>query len=110
MNKRIVNGMVGVITSNSYGSGWAFSDGEFNPARAFCPALVDALTKMASYKDVREAFERSFPDSYESSPTPLTLTLTWIPQGTQFRVVNYDGVEGVILKDKDRDPYRYMTV
>ena len=107
MNKRIVEGMIGIVTSNSYGAGWAFSDGEFNPARAFCPALVDALTKMASYADVREAIERSFPDMHGYGPTPLTLTLRWIPQGTQFRAVNCDGVEVLIFREQEPD--RYMT-
>jgi len=107
VEKRVINGMVGIVTSNTYGSGWAAPYGRFDPARAFCPALVDAMAKKAEHAEIIQVIKDNFPEFSKHGRDPFGLSLNWIQQGAEFRVVDCDGAEGIILKDRERR--RYMT-
>jgi len=107
MNKRVVGGMVGMVVSNTHGDGWAVPDGRFNPVRAFCPELVDAMALGLSHKEIVEVIKENFPEFSDHGRDPFGLSLVWVPCGAEFRVTDYDGVEGVVYKD--RGPHRYTT-
>ena len=105
MEKRVIEGRVGVVVSNTCGRRWAMCDGEFNPVRAFCPDLVDALHRKASHAEIGEVIKDNFPEYDGYGVDPFGLTLVWVPCGTQFRMVEYDGQEGIVYKDRERSRY-----
>jgi len=105
VEKRVIGGMVGVVVSNTHGRRWAMCDGRFNPVRAFCPELVDALARKASHKEIREVIKDNFPELSGYGADPFGLILVWVQQGTQFRMVEYDGQEGIVYKDRELSRY-----
>jgi len=105
MDKRVINGMVGIVTSNAYGDGWAAPYGRFNQGRAFCPALVDAMAMKASHAEIIQVIRDNFPEFSKHGRDPFGLSLNWIQQGAEFRVVDCDGAEGIVLRDRERHLY-----
>ena len=101
MNKVVRNGRVAVIHSCDWGAGWYSWHGV--EELLYLPQLVESL-------------ERPWSDTYETRTRPMLekvltehnlqtnlipdLAITWVPVGSRFFVLEYDGVETVIREDE----------
>ena len=109
MNKLIKDEKVGVLYSPGYGAGWYSWNTEL-PEVLFDPKLVDLVEKLDTVRYREVQFERiirlmedyvdkTYPDLFIGGMSELQVK--WIPQGTKFRIDEYDGAESVILQDED---------
>jgi hypothetical protein len=89
------DGKVAVLYSPGFGAGWYTWNLE-HPEIVFDPMIVDLiengdLDKLQNYVTVR------YPDIYAGGLGDLTIK--WIPEGTLFRIHEYDGSESVEIKE-----------
>lgn len=98
MNKYVKDGQVAVIVSADYGSGWSTwaKDEQDRLQRLFDPAVVDYLLT-GKFLELGQYITLRYPDSINRDPS--TLTINWLPEGTEFYVVDYDGLENIKIKD-----------
>ena len=94
-NKLIRDGQVAVLYSPEHGAGWSTWNQGY-PDLLFDPSIVEwleqgELDKISTYMTLR------YPDVYVGGFD--TLTIAWIPVGTKFRVVEYDGDEYIETLD-----------
>ena len=97
MDKYIRGGnLVGILYSPGFGAGWSTWNPEY-PDMAFDPGMIDLIAnnewdKAQTYATLKwpEASLEGFKN----------LSVTWLPQGTRFRVVEYDGAETIEIRDK----------
>ena len=89
--KHIVDGKVAVLYSTGLGAGWstwAYDDTEQAMAMdrdlvlAFLDGGVDALVKVTAQK---------YPDNYTGGAEDVVVA--WLPEGTRFEILEYDGSE-----------------
>jgi hypothetical protein len=97
MNKLIDNGKVAVLYSPGFGAGWSTWNAEV-PEILFDPAIVkfveeDQWAEMETYVTLK------YPGIYKGGMKDLAIA--WIPQGTWFKVNEYDGSESIELKEDD---------
>ena len=88
-------GKVAVLYSPGFGAGW-YTWNLKHPEIVFDPMIVDLiengdLDKLQNYVTVR------YPDIYAGGLSDLTIK--WIPEGTLFRIHEYDGSESVEIKE-----------
>jgi hypothetical protein len=94
MKKVVRDGKVAVIVSPGYGFGF-YTYGA--PVEAiFDPVLVE-LVENEKYKDAANYIEKTYPDAYIGD---ADLNVRWIPEGTKFRIDEYDGAENIVLLDE----------
>ncbi len=103
--KYIRDGQVAVLISPGFGAGWStWSRDEYGNDVLFDPWIVDIL--LSDQYDQKDKLERitahcavKYPNMYLGGMGDLTVR--WVPQGTLFRVTEYDGSELIELKDAD---------
>ena len=104
MNKVIENGFVAVLYSPGYGAGWStwnYEDG-LDEILLFQPALVEMVRNNRLneidtdwlVKNLGEEFRYVYCGGAEQ------LEIKWLPEGTIFRVDEYDGSESITITDK----------
>jgi len=96
MEKVVRDGKVAVVFSPQFGAGW-YTWNLQNPEILFDPTIVhyvetQELDKLETYVDLK------YPDLYLSGLGDLVIK--WIPEGTEFKIDEYDGNETIILKDQ----------
>lgn len=96
MNKLIRNGMVGVIYSPGFGAGWSTWNREY-PEIVFDPMIITFIEKQEIDK-IKTYIAVKYPDLYASDLEDLQVA--WLPEGTLFRIHEYDGNESVEVKEK----------
>lgn len=95
MNKVIRNGNVGVLISGGYGAGF-YTWGA--PLEAiFSPTLIN-LIEHHEYEKAIEFVKETWPDIYTGGV--LDLEVYWIPEGAQFIINEYDGLESIQLMNE----------
>jgi hypothetical protein len=102
-NRYIRDGQVAVLISPGFGAGWStWSRSEYGDAVLFDPWIVDIL--LSDQYNRKEKIDRicahcvlKYPDMHLGGASDLTVE--WIPQGTLFRITEYDGSESVELKE-----------
>ena len=104
MNKVIQNGHVAVLYSPGFGAGWyTWGMGHgYGEEMLFDPWIVDVLLSDEYTRD--EKTQRilahcavKYPDAYTGGVEDLCIE--WIPQGTAFRITDYDGNESIEYRD-----------
>ena len=95
MNKLIRDGMVAVLYSPDYGSGWYTWNLEM-PELLFDPAIVQ-LVEENKFDELKTYVTLKYPNIFDGGMDELKIA--WIPQGSIFRVNEYDGDESIELKD-----------
>ena len=95
MNKLVRDGMVAVLYSPDYGSGWYTWNNE-HPEILFDPAIVK-LIEEDKWDELQTYVILKYPKLITSGLGELRIA--WIPEGTMFRVNEYDGDESIELKD-----------
>jgi len=95
MNKLIRDGMVAVLYSPDYGSGW-FTWNQDYPEILFDPAIVQ-LVEENKFDELKTYVTLKYPKIFIGGMDDLKVEL--IPEGAMFRVNEYDGNEFIELKD-----------
>lgn len=100
IDRLIRDGLVAVLYSPGFGAGWSTWDPEHAEALTFDPQIADIVDRAdADWKEKVEALVAvKYPDTYLGGVEDLCVT--WIPQGTRFRIEEYDGSESVQLLDQ----------
>lgn len=96
MNKVIRNGMVAVLYSPGYGAGWS-SWGTYEELM-FDPEIVHLVET-----NQRDLIEQNLKDrGYDFHTSGAsTLKIEWMPEGTQFKIVEHEGNEYIEYRDSD---------
>ncbi len=95
MNKLVRDGMVAVLYSPDYGSGW-YTWNTNHPELLFDPAIVQ-LVEEDKFDELKTYVTLKYPNIYEGGMWELKIA--WIPEGAMFRINEYDGDESIELKD-----------
>lgn len=96
LGKVIRDGKVAVLYSPGFGAGWSTWDSESATDITFDPVIVNyvengKMEELASYMAMR------YPGVYLGGMSDLEIA--WIKEGTLFRITEYDGSEGIELKE-----------
>ena len=92
MEKKVVNGKVAVLISPRYGAGWSTWNTTKNGDQLlFDPVVVGMVENYEDRDTILEYCKNTYPDDYLGGVDGLEVV--WIPQGTRFRVTEYDGSE-----------------
>jgi len=97
MNKLIQDGKVAVLYSTGFGAGWYTWNQEY-PQILFDPAIVKFVEK-EKWDELKTYVTLKYPDIYTGGLG--SLRVEWIPEGTLFKVVEYDGAESIELKENN---------
>jgi hypothetical protein len=101
MEKVIRDGHVAVIISNGYGAGWStWHYGSNREILIFHPKLVELVENNQHNVDTISVILNELLDKEEVEHIYLggveNLKVQWLPEGTKFRIEEYDGAEYVI--------------
>lgn len=95
MNKLVRDGMVAVLYSPDYGSGWYTWNTNY-PELLFDPAIVQ-LVEENKFDELKTYVTLKYPNIFDGGMDDLKVA--WIPEGAMFRINEYDGDESIELKD-----------
>ena len=94
MEKVIRDGKVGVLVSPGFGAGfftWGY------PTEAiFDPTLIE-LVENDKRQEAIDYCEKNWTDGYSGGVQDLVVV--WIPEGSKFHIMEYDGSESLVLID-----------
>jgi hypothetical protein len=90
MKKVIRDGMVAILYSPGYGAGWSTWGG--GPEMVFDPEIVE-LVEQNRHDEISDLVESRGLDFYCGGASDLRIM--WLPEGTAFRITEYDGNESV---------------
>jgi hypothetical protein len=98
MTERLIrDGSVAVLYSPGYGAGWSTWCPGHQPRldMLFDPQIADIRDRGdADWQEKAEAIARiKYPEAYTGGLADLEVR--WLPVGTQFRVLEYDGHESI---------------
>lgn len=94
-------GRVAIIYSPQHGAGW-YSWHRIEEL-LFDPELVDMIERGATGEEIGQYCM----EHYETGDKPYywggadDLEIKWIPEGSLFRIDEYDGAESIVLQDDD---------
>ena len=97
MNKLIEDGKVAVLYSPGFGAGW-YTWNYDTPEILFDPAIVK-LVENKKWAELDTYVTLKYPEIYKGGMTDLEVE--WIPEGTLFKVNEYDGSESIEYKEND---------
>jgi hypothetical protein len=90
-------GKVAVLYSPGFGAGWYTWNYEY-PEILFDPAIVKLVEK-EMFEELETYVTLKYPDIYTGGMKDLKVE--WIPEGTEFKVNEYDGSESIELKENE---------
>ena len=93
MHKIVRNGQVAVLISPGFGGGWY--TGHCIEELLFDPSIVQWL-EAEEFDKIKNYMILKYPKVYLHGLN--NLTIQWIPQGTEFRIDEYDGAESIKYK------------
>lgn len=112
IRKAIRDGRVAVLYSPGFGAGWSTwnSIREGGDALLFDPSIVYMVEEMNKLEDedslrkdwlqnIVDYCAKTYPDCYTGGVDDLRVE--WIPQGTMFKINEYDGSESIEYKEND---------
>lgn len=93
MEKIVRDGMVAVAVSGGFGAGWStWADVDPMDAR-FNQLFLDGKHQEAA--DLCEKLDLGY------SNGAYDVDIRWVPEGTKFRIDEYDGSESLVTEDQD---------
>ena len=98
MEKVIRNGKVAVLVSKGFGAGW-YTWNHNNKVLLFHPKLV-AMVENGTSNEIDEYWclsELGIENVYCGGASDLCIY--WLPEGTAFKINEYDGAESLITMD-----------
>ena len=96
IKKIIRNGQVAVLYSPGFGAGWSTWNQEV-PELLFDPVIVDFVEK-EQWDELQVYITLKYPDIYDGGLRDLAVA--WLPEGTEFRIHEYDGSESLEVKEE----------
>ena len=101
MDRVIKDGHVAVLFSPGFGAGWYTWNTQY-PQLMFDPVVVAHLLmeNPQPMDDLDKYLEDKYPEIYTGGLRDLRIR--WVPEGTQFRIHEYDGSETVILDSEEK--------
>ena len=97
MMKLNENGPVAVLYSPGFGAGW-YTWNTGSPELIFDPTIVKFVEK-EKWEELKVYVELKYPEIYTGGMQDLKVE--WIPEGTLFKINEYDGSESIELKEND---------
>jgi hypothetical protein len=97
MNKKIVNGMVAVLYSPGFGAGW-YSWNTDVPELLYDPMIVD-MVEANRFDELASFMAIKYPGVYTGGMKDLKIQ--WVPEGTLFKIDEYDGSESFEFKESN---------
>ena len=97
MMKLKENGKVAVLYSPGFGAGWSSWNRE-SPEIIFDPSIAKFVEK-EKWEELKVYVELKYPSIYTGGLRDLQVA--WIPEGTLFKINEYDGSESIELKEND---------
>lgn len=107
MDKVIKDGMVAVLVSPNFGSGWStYASGVSAEEMMYCPEIVEFILTHANeregltleqYKELKKIARKLFPEQWLLGLGGIMVE--WIPVGTKFYIDEYDGSETLVKLD-----------
>ena len=97
MDKLIRDGKVAVLISPGFGAGWSTWNHHI-PEILWDPTIVQMVEQNADQRTLVEYIENKYPYFHGRTES---LRVVWIPEGTRFRVTEYDGHESIVLHDEE---------
>jgi len=95
IKKLIDNGKVAVLYSPGFGAGWStWNQGV--PDLVFEPAVVEFVEK-EQWAELTTYVTLKYPGLYTGGMD--SLAVAWLPVGTNFRIIEYDGSESIEIKE-----------
>jgi hypothetical protein len=95
MEKVIRDGQVAVVYSPDYGAGWYTWNTE-HPDMMFDPTVVNYVLE-GKVDQIKAYAALKWPDAYLGGLDDLKVQ--WLPEGTAFRIHEYDGNESIEVKE-----------
>jgi len=99
-NKVIRDEKVAVVYAPGWGAGWSTWNGisgdEMEHFMLFDPTLVEMVLHNENER-IPQYVESVYPDAYTGAADQLCVK--WIPEGSLFRVTEYDGFESVEIRE-----------
>lgn len=96
IHKLSQDGKVAVLYSPEFGAGWSTWNTKY-PQLVFDPAIVKYVEK-GELEKLGEYMTLKYPDAYTGGMG--SLTVAWIPEGTAFRITEYDGSESIEIMEE----------
>ena len=96
VNKLVRDGKVAVIYSPEFGGGWSTWNPK-HPGILFDPAIVEFVEK-GQDEELEVYVTLKYPGIYDGGI--VGLKIEWIPEGTFFRVNEYDGAETIEIQNR----------
>ena len=96
MEKVICDGMVAIVYSPGFGAG-LYTWNQQYPDMVFDPMLVN-LIETGKIDEAHTYAALRWPDAYLDGLD--SAVVDWIPQGTVFRIYEYDGSETIEIQEK----------
>jgi hypothetical protein len=101
--KYIRNNSVAVLFSPDYGAGWSTWNTDYGEDILFDPWIVDVLLSDADKEEKAEKIRAYCALRYSNLFLGGLdrLAIAWVPQGSMFKVVEYDGKESIEYRDSE---------
>lgn len=103
MEKLIKNGKVAVVVSKGYGAGWSTWN-EHAEFLSMDKRIAEAVLNK-DFDTVKKICEEELKDEHVSYLGLYDCVVKWVPQGTVFEIMEYDGAELIRVYN----PEGYMT-
>ncbi len=98
MNKLINKDQVAVVHSNDWGMGWSTrTRGPEAQRMMFDPQLAQLVLDNSPHAIIKQHLVKYYDYDADFEYLP-ELTVTWVSLGSEFVVLDYDGLESVMLK------------
>jgi len=98
MNKKIVDGKVGVILSYGYGLGFSTDNYRIKDLE-FEPTIIEMVTAKKSEDEIAKYLEETYPEELWDYVDIEELAVEWLEPGTKFVIEDYDGAEYLVLEE-----------
>lgn len=92
MEKLIRGGKVAILYSPGYGAGWSTWNSSY-PDMVFCPELAKMVLDRKPPEEREKFAAKKWPDAYLGGLEGITIG--WVPEGSLFRISEYDGSEAI---------------
>ena len=103
MNRVVRDGQVAILYHPTYGAGWYTWHGILE--LVYDPVVVDMVEKNEPPERIYTYCNEQHTDTYHFFGGANGLSIKWLPEGTEFRIEEYDGAETIQLKDE----YKWLT-
>jgi hypothetical protein len=102
MEKVVRDGKVAIVLSAGYGAGWGSWNYGVHDVIMFHPKIIQMVEEGREMDITEEWLEKELGLEGVYTGGREGLYIEWVPEGTKFRIDEYDGAE-TIITDEDLD-------